>query len=75
MENFEFKKNNVDAETEKELSEITQEFYESGLNIIDFIVKKFNEKEEESQKKRDDLHKESMEFKEMDGIFAKFCKN
>ncbi len=76
MENFEFKKNNVDAESEKELSEITQEFYESGLNIIDFIVKKFDEKEkEESQKKSDDLYKMSMDFKEMDGIFANPCKN
>jgi DNA anti-recombination protein RmuC len=87
MENFEFKKrdidlsemknnlNEIDAEFEKELSEITQEFYESGLSINDFCAKKFSEDVEKSLKKSDDLHKMSMEFKEMDGIFANLCKN
>jgi magnesium-transporting ATPase (P-type) len=83
MENFEFKKrdidlskmknnlNKIDAEFEKELSEITKEFNESGLNIIDFIVKKFNENVEKTSKNLDDLHKMSMEFNGTEGIFYK----
>jgi hypothetical protein len=83
MENFEFKKrdidlskikkglNEIDAEFEKKLKETNLEFAKSGLSINDFFNKKFSEYLENSLKKLDDLHKMSMDFKKMDGIFNK----
>ena len=83
MENFEFKKrhidlseikkglNEIDEEFEKKLKEISKEFNESGLSINDFFAKKFSEDIEKSLKNLDDLHKMSIDFKQMDGIFNK----
>jgi DNA anti-recombination protein RmuC len=83
MENFEFKKrdidlsemknnlNEIDAEFEKKLSEITKEINESGLSINDFFTKKFSEDVEKSLKKSDELYENIYNFNEMDGIFNK----
>ena len=83
MENFEFKKkdidlsemkkslNKIDAEFEKKLTKNNLEFIKSGLSVKDFLVKKLKEKLLKPSENPFDDCKNT----EMDGIFANPCKN
>ena len=72
MESIELATFKIDLSSLNEtLDKVRKEFYESGLSINDFFAKKFSEDIEKSLKNLDDLHKMSMDFKQMDGIFNK----